>query len=74
MQALAPQSTQLPVSPDGGELHSAATNFPRKLRAVPRWLVWRSETRDGKPTKVPYRARAVAATPRQNRRQSGRRL
>jgi putative DNA primase/helicase len=29
----------------------AATNNMRDLR---QWLVWRSEERDGKPTKIPY--------------------
>lgn len=34
--------------------------IPPELRARPQWVVWRSETRDGKPTKVPYRAGAPA--------------
>ena len=27
---------------------------PTELKARPQWLVWKNETRDGKPTKVPY--------------------
>ncbi len=30
--------------------------IPYELRAEPRWVVWRYEERDGKPTKVPYSA------------------
>jgi putative DNA primase/helicase len=30
---------------------------PAELRALPRWLVWRIEIRDGKPTKIPYDAK-----------------
>ena len=29
---------------------------PSELKERPQWVVWRSETRDGKPTKVPYQA------------------
>jgi len=29
-------------------------NIPAELKALPQWLLWRLETRDGKPTKVPY--------------------
>ena len=29
-------------------------HFPLELRARPQWVVWREETRKGKPTKVPY--------------------
>lgn len=31
--------------------------FPTELVQLPQWVVWRRETRDGKPTKVPYDAR-----------------
>ena len=30
--------------------------IPDGLRALPQWVLWRQETREGKPTKVPYRA------------------
>jgi primase-polymerase (primpol)-like protein len=33
------------------------TAIPAELRERRQWVVWRSETRDGKPTKVPYVAR-----------------
>jgi putative DNA primase/helicase len=29
-------------------------NIPEELQRVPHWIVWRKETREGKPTKVPY--------------------
>lgn len=29
-------------------------NIPAELKARPQWVVWRMETRDGKPTKIPY--------------------
>lgn len=35
-----------------------AASIPDELRARPQWVAWRYETRDGKPTKVPYDARA----------------
>lgn len=31
-------------------------NVPAELTARPQWVTWRYETREGKPTKVPYRA------------------
>ncbi len=31
--------------------------IPAEMRALPQWVCWRYETRDGNPTKVPYRAR-----------------
>lgn len=41
-------STPLAVIPE---------NIPADLRALPQWLVWRLESRNGKPTKVPFNAR-----------------
>jgi len=38
-------------------LPSAA--IPEEMRDADRWLCWRREERDGKPTKVPYRARVT---------------
>ena len=29
----------------------------RSLKSIPQWVVWRRETREGKPTKVPYNAK-----------------
>ncbi len=34
-------------------------NIPEELRRRPQWVVWKLETRDGKPTKVPYIAGGV---------------
>ena len=31
-------------------------NFPQELRDLHQWVVWRSEVRGNKPTKVPYNA------------------
>jgi len=31
--------------------------IPASLKKLPQWLVWRSENRNGKPTKVPYSVR-----------------
>jgi Uncharacterized conserved protein len=31
--------------------------IPAELKSLPQWLVWRSEERDGKPSKVPYNAK-----------------
>ena len=36
---------------DGGDLYP---EVPQELKARRQWVVWRNETRDGKPTKVPY--------------------
>jgi primase-polymerase (primpol)-like protein len=32
-------------------------NIPQSLKALSHGLLWRSKTRDGKPTKVPYDAK-----------------
>ncbi|MEK6271616.1 MAG: hypothetical protein AABM42_03090 [Actinomycetota bacterium] len=32
-------------------------SIPAELRELPQWVVWRREERNGKPTKVPYRAK-----------------
>ncbi|MEC2368095.1 DNA primase, partial [Bacillus licheniformis] len=29
-------------------------NIPQELKNAPQWILWRSEERDGKKTKVPY--------------------
>jgi putative DNA primase/helicase len=34
----------------------SANGIPAELRDLQQWVVWRYEERDGKPTKVPYRA------------------
>lgn len=41
------QPTRAPLRPE---------NIPAELKARPQWVVWRYEQRDGKATKVPYRA------------------
>ena len=34
-------------------------NIPAELRSLPHWVMWKTETREaGKPTKVPYDAKA----------------
>ena len=43
--------------------------IPAELRNLDQWVVWRLEERDGKPTKVPYRA----ADPKRRRRRPTRR-
>ena len=35
---------------------TATTSLPAELRARRQWVIWRLETRGGKPTKVPYQA------------------
>lgn len=35
-----------------------AANIPQDLKDRPQWVLWRYETRDGKPTKVPYTPQA----------------
>ncbi len=31
-------------------------DIPEELKSRPQWVVWKLETRDGKPTKVPYKS------------------
>jgi len=38
-------------------------NFPKTLRELPFWFLWRLETHDGKQTKVPYRIDGKKASP-----------
>ncbi|CAG0976244.1 hypothetical protein GEOBC_01554 [Geobacteraceae bacterium] len=33
-----------------------AESIPAELKAIPRWLLWRLEDRNGKPSKMPYQA------------------
>ena len=47
---------------NSGTLAVQPDTIPEALRATPRWVGWRLEVRDGKPTKVPYIA--TDATPR----------
>lgn len=35
-------------------LQPSPQTIPSELKAISRWLVWKLESRDGKPTKVPY--------------------
>lgn len=42
----------LPLNPDG---------IPGELKAIPRWLLWRLEDRDGKPSKTPYQVSGTLA-------------
>jgi len=35
------------------------TSIPAELRAREQWVLWRFEEREGKRTKVPYRARPI---------------
>ena len=37
-----------------GEITLITENIPDQLTERPQWVCWRLETRDGKPTKVPY--------------------
>jgi putative DNA primase/helicase len=37
--------------------------IPAEMRAAARWVLWRFETRDGKPTKVPYDAKHPGMLP-----------
>lgn len=36
-------------------------SIPNELKTVPQWIVWRSELREGKPTKVPYQVNGEMA-------------
>lgn len=36
-------------------------SIPAELKIIPRWLLWRLETRDGKPTKTPYQVSGALA-------------
>ena len=36
-------------------------SIPPALKAIPRWLLWKLETRDGKPTKTPYQVSGALA-------------
>ena len=42
---------------------STLVNFPKTLRELPFWFLWRLETHDGKQTKVPYRIDGLRASP-----------
>lgn len=45
------------IPPVGYQEQDQAPDFdsiPDDLRSAPRWVMWRSENREGKPTKVPY--------------------
>jgi len=42
---------------DGSAMTTGFTEIPDELKSAPRWVVWRYEERNGKPTKVPYDAR-----------------
>src|SRR5262249_36408954 len=39
---------RLPLVPD---------SIPKALKSIPRWVIWKAEERDGRLTKVPYRAK-----------------
>jgi archaellum biogenesis ATPase FlaH len=41
---------------------STLANFPKTLRELPLWILWRLEKRDGNETKVPYRIDGVRAS------------
>ncbi|WP_284037436.1 phage/plasmid primase, P4 family [Neobacillus sp. 114] len=36
-------------------------DIPAELKALPQWILWKSEKRNGKPTKVPYQANGEMA-------------
>lgn len=46
---------------DGCEVRDAANSspIPSELRNRDQWVVWRYQTRDGKPTKVPYQSSSI---------------
>jgi putative DNA primase/helicase len=35
--------------------------IPAELKALPRWVLWRAEKRDGKPAKIPYQTNGARA-------------
>ena len=37
-----------------GDRNRLTYRVPRELKRLPQWVLWRSETRNGCPTKVPY--------------------
>jgi AAA domain len=49
--AVCHEPTFIPTAPQYGEL---LENIPAELRLKPRWVLWKTEDRDGKATKVPY--------------------
>ena len=38
------------------------SNLLSEFKSLPNWVLWRSEQRDGKPTKIPYTVRGVRAS------------
>ena len=55
-QTAAERTSSIPQSAPWG-------NIPDALKALPQWVCWRFEARDGKPTKVPYQARPGSGEP-----------
>jgi putative DNA primase/helicase len=49
------------LPPDAVDAVDRYAAVPAELRERPQWVVWRVESRDGKPTKVPYQARRPSA-------------
>jgi putative DNA primase/helicase len=45
-----PQISYPPIAPERADLE----RIPAELRQLPRWVLWKLETRDGKTTKIPY--------------------
>ncbi|MFJ7950755.1 phage/plasmid primase, P4 family [Lysinibacillus sp. NPDC096418] len=41
--------------------HYDFNSIPSELKSLPQWILWRSEERNGKPTKVPYQANGEMA-------------
>lgn len=58
-------ATNSPAIPSGnGPLHPENRSFdtiPADLRALPQWVCWKYEDRDGKPTKTPYQISGALA-------------
>lgn len=48
-------STHAPALPNAADLIGA---IPAELKALPQWVCWRLEERDGNQTKVPYNAKS----------------